>query len=239
MRTTLIGFGESAQLLADTMGIMRNRRNADVAIAYGYKRASRERLNSGRYPIIINRPEAIEKSSNKFKALQIMREAGVPVPNFHRDWQFLQFPMLGRNNNHVKGTDIEYYQTAGDVKSRDYYIEFMPIEKERRYHVIDGKVVSATYKQNGDREGRGAFCRNTATGWTFKTYTPEPALSEIAVRAVGAFGLDFGAVDIIISDGKPYVLEVNTAPGLCPLRADIYAKALDKLAEKVYNVYNS
>jgi carbamoylphosphate synthase large subunit len=236
MNITLIGFGDSATLLADTMGILRNRRNADVAISYGYKRASRARLNSGRYPIIINRPEAIEKSSNKFKALEIMKSAGVPVPNFSREWKDLSFPVLGRDNNHVKGTDIKYY--AYDVDTIDneseYYIEFMEIEKERRYHVIDGKVVTATYKQNGETTGRGAYCRNTTTGWTFKTYTAEPALSEIAIKAVEAFGLDFGAVDILISGGRPYVLEVNTAPGLIPLRVDIYAEKLQKLAERLY-----
>lgn len=237
MNITLIGFGDSATLLADTMGIMRNRRNADVAIAYGYKRASRDRLNSGRYPIIINRPEAVEKSSNKFKALEVMKSAGVAVPNFSREWEDLSFPCLGRDNNHVKGTDIKYY--AYDVDTIDneseYYIEFMEIEKERRYHVIDGQVVAATFKQNGETTGRGAYCRNTTTGWTFKTYTAEPALSEIAVKAVEAFGLDFGAVDILISGGKPYVLEVNTAPGLIEKRAEIYAQELQKLAERLYN----
>jgi hypothetical protein len=228
MRATIIGLGSSSRLLSDTMGLLRNRRRADVAIAYGYKGKSRERLNSGRYPIIINRPEAVEKSSNKHKSLEIMREAGIRVPNYNRVGGLLKLPILGRDFYHTKGSDIRYFETMGDVTPCDYYVEFLPIEKERRYHVIGDKVVSATFKQNGSREGRGWYCRNTTTGWTFKTYTPEPELSEIAVKAVKAFGLDFGAVDIIISGGVPYVLEVNTAPGLCPIRADIYAKELNE-----------
>jgi D-alanine-D-alanine ligase-like ATP-grasp enzyme len=40
-------------------------------------------------------------------------------------------------------------------------------------------------------------------------------------------GLDFGGVDIawVEKGNKPYVLEVNTAPGLTDMTGDWYAKA--------------
>jgi D-alanine-D-alanine ligase-like ATP-grasp enzyme len=42
--------------------------------------------------------------------------------------------------------------------------------------------------------------------------------------------LDFGAVDLVVDrDNKEYVLEVNTAPALSPLRLQHYAEALRKV----------
>jgi D-alanine-D-alanine ligase-like ATP-grasp enzyme len=48
-----------------------------------------------------------------------------------------------------------------------------------------------------------------------------------AVAAVGALGLDFGGVDIawVEKGDKPYVLEVNTAPGLTDMTGGWYAQA--------------
>jgi D-alanine-D-alanine ligase-like ATP-grasp enzyme len=56
----------------------------------------------------------------------------------------------------------------------------------------------------------------------------EPAgLRELGVAAVAAVGLDFGAVDIIWNQTQDrcYVLEINTAPGLCNTTCQKYAEA--------------
>ncbi len=52
-----------------------------------------------------------------------------------------------------------------------------------------------------------------------------------AIEAIRALGLAFGAVDVIWNEKqqKAYVLEVNTAPGLCGQTLEDYANAMQNL----------
>jgi len=101
--------------------------------------------------------------------------------------------------------------------------------------VFQGKVIDvAQKKRKVGHENRDNQIRNHANGWVFAQPTaavPDDVLSE-AIKAVEYLGLDFGAVDIIVGrdDGKPYVLEVNTSPGLQgETTLKFYAEAVDKL----------
>jgi hypothetical protein len=140
--------------------------------------------------------------------------------------------MIGRDFHHTQGKDMVFIESEEDMVPKDYYIEFVPIKKERRYHVFKGNVIAATYKYGGERDGKGKYCRNHSTGWKFSSCKMEPKIAGLAIKAVEAVGLDFGAVDIIIGeDDKAYVLEVNTAPGLIEKRAKDYAEAIKAFKE--------
>jgi glutathione synthase/RimK-type ligase-like ATP-grasp enzyme len=54
-------------------------------------------------------------------------------------------------------------------------------------------------------------------------------VENLAVEAVDAMNLDFGAVDIIMdTDNNVFVLEVNSAPGLGNTETlEVYAKAIE------------
>jgi glutathione synthase/RimK-type ligase-like ATP-grasp enzyme len=55
------------------------------------------------------------------------------------------------------------------------------------------------------------------------------SLAEEAVKSVAAIGLDFGAVDCVLDvDGKAWVLEVNSGPGLEGTAFDTYVTAFKK-----------
>ena len=61
--------------------------------------------------------------------------------------------------------------------------------------------------------------RSWDNGWRFKvpttSFEERKPVRRAARRAVRSLGLDFGAVDVLVdADGKVYVLEVNTAPGI-------------------------
>lgn len=52
--------------------------------------------------------------------------------------------------------------------------------------------------------------------WIFENQglkIPDSA-KELAIGVVGAVGLDFGAVDIVLHNNVPKVLEINSAPGM-------------------------
>lgn len=78
--------------------------------------------------------------------------------------------------------------------------------------------------------------RSNKRGWKFKGVAPTNVtkdIRDVSLAAVKALGLDFGAVDLVIDlEGNPFILEVNSAPGLEGTAFDKWTEALKgKLAE--------
>ena len=78
--------------------------------------------------------------------------------------------------------------------------------------------------------------RSNKRGWKFSNVviTSLPAaLKNAAIKSVETVGLDFGAVDCAMSAGDhPFIIEVNTAPGLQGTSFDKYIAAFrEKIAE--------
>lgn len=103
---------------------------------------------------------------------------------------------------------------------------------EYRVHVFGGQVIHRSIKLRRNREdGQGernpTLVRNVNNGWVYGNTENVPAqVDDLAVRAVAALGLDFGAVDILYYDGaqpEALALEVNTAPGLSPESSALHA----------------
>lgn len=96
--------------------------------------------------------------------------------------------------------------------------------KEWRIHVVDGQVILSQLKQRRqgfqDNENYTSLVRNVEAGWIYsvnfnRTENAEcTVIEQLAIQAIQAIGLDFGAVDIVSKGNTGYVLEVNTAPGL-------------------------
>jgi hypothetical protein len=76
--------------------------------------------------------------------------------------------------------------------------------------------------------------RSNKRGWKFKGVAPTnvpKAVKESATAALKSIELDFGAVDLVLDlDGNPFILEVNSAPGLEGTALEKWTKALkDKI----------
>lgn len=73
--------------------------------------------------------------------------------------------------------------------------------------------------------------KSNKRGWGFSRVAidnTDPGLIEMAKKAVNAIGLDFGAVDCALDyDGKAWIIEVNTGPGLQGGTLTSYIKALE------------
>ena len=78
--------------------------------------------------------------------------------------------------------------------------------------------------------------RSNKRGWKFKGVAPTNVAENIrtvSLAAVKALDLDFGAVDLVLDlEGNPFILEVNSAPGLEGTAFDKWTEALKgKLAD--------
>jgi glutathione synthase/RimK-type ligase-like ATP-grasp enzyme len=138
----------------------------------------------------------------------------------------------------IKGPFDHADETALNANWQHHAVEFLESEKEYRYHVVLGRVILATVKMRRDAEGderyrlpQGMVKRNWQHGYWRQVSCPvRPSCETVALEAVRALGLTFGAVDIIISQGRPFVLEVNARPGI-DAHLDVYVQAFyDTLA---------
>ncbi len=200
----------------------------DVLIRWG----NRERVAYTPSICTINPAAAIERATDKFASLERMRERGVIVPNFSRDPWHLRPPLLGRLNNHTRGQDIRLCMQWRDAVESDFYIEYVPTAREYRARVVGEECVRVSEKVLTTPENYTPWIRNYEHGHTF--VAPRIRLNafqeSLAVAAVKAHGLDFGAVDLVVGDdGHTYVLEVNTAPALAPRSAAAMLGGLTRL----------
>lgn len=184
-------------------------------------------------PRTLNRAEGIRAASGKFGSFRRFRDSDVPIPRFTtsvheaREWGTVVY---GRTNHGFQGRGICVYQPGAECGPHELYVEGIPCEREYRLHVVKGMVVSVQRKYlERPHLDDGGFVKNLAHGYVFKT--PQRGLNgsrhSAAIKAVECLGLDFGAVDMVIdAEGREYVLEVNTAPALSPMRVEKYVAAL-------------
>jgi hypothetical protein len=160
-----------------------------------------------------------------------LRTAGIPVPDFSHSWQDLSFPMLMRRDHRMAGGGIRIALQPKDIRDRDFFTEFIPKDSEFRVHVIGGKVAKVSKKVLREEADYDPLCWNYGNGFRFVTSSPPPGAS-LAMAALYEIGMDFGAVDLLIGiDGKPYVLEVNSAPACCRNTLEIYGSAIAEMVE--------
>lgn len=166
-------------------------------------------------------------SSDKFRALRVMQDNGVPVPFFdiHPDAVMAKADsgtVLGRNFNHTQGRDVVVAHTLQEARlaNSQFFVAYIPKVREYRLHVFGDRVIYTQVKrlEHPEQADPNAVVWNHKNGYALNTQEGlrlNQTRIEAAVKAVAALGLDFGAVDLIVDEkGQEYVLEVNTAPGL-------------------------
>jgi glutathione synthase/RimK-type ligase-like ATP-grasp enzyme len=116
------------------------------------------------------------------------------------------------------------------------YTEYLGRREEYRVHIFRAQPIAIQKKLRRREATINYEVRNLANGWIYAQQFNLPAdqlltLKDIANHACLNLGLDFGAVDLAIrqSDGKVYLLEVNTAPGLKGSTLAAYKTAIERL----------
>lgn len=189
---------------------------------------------------ILNSPEAIKKAINKLSAFEIMKDAGVSIPEFSKTkeeaskWLAAGKTVVVREVvNGYGGEGIKLIENPAEIPDAPLYTQYIPKTEEYRVHVFKNEAFfiqrKARKKEIADDKINWKV-RNLAGGFIFANQDVQvaEACQQEAIKAVQVIGLDFGAVDIIWnkSRDKYYVLEINTAPGLTGTTLEKYAEKL-------------
>jgi len=191
---------------------------------------------------ILNPAERIALNANdKRAAHRAMLEAGVSTPQFWTTWEEakvkateLGCDLLRRRLHHTRGKDILRLKPSDELPRRrrsGYYVQLLDKDAEFRLHVFGDKCIGMAQKVNNSGQG-DSLIWNDDNGWDF-VYIPQDEREQIphykkmvaeSAKALKAIGLSFGAVDLVMVKGQPYILEVNTAPALHQTKR--YSKAM-------------
>jgi glutathione synthase/RimK-type ligase-like ATP-grasp enzyme len=192
---------------------------------------------------VFNPPAAIASAVNKLTAMSAMQAAGVRVPEFTTTTPLAARGIwLARCNLFGSGGDgIKVVREGETFPAAPLYVKYIPKLDEWRIHVAFGRAILAQKKlRQADNEQTPdqKLIRNHDNGWVFAPRDLDAdvssAVKDAAVKAVSAMGLDFGAVDLIVGkkDGLPYILEVNTAPGIeSPTLKEAYSVAFSQAVQ--------
>jgi glutathione synthase/RimK-type ligase-like ATP-grasp enzyme len=200
----------------------------------------------------INHATVVDRATDKVQCLQLLKDAGVPVPEFTtnrytaEEWTRRGMIVYCRTLTRASaGRGIILASFPSEIRNAPLYTKKLPIKGEYRVHVCNGKVIDYQKKrkreeaiENGDINEN---IRNLSSGYVYcrNNLTRIEDNEKLAVMATNTLNLHFGAVDIIRDiNHKSYVLEVNTAPGLEGITLINYTNAikemLNEMGEKRY-----
>ena len=198
-----------------------------------------------------NESQAISRSRDKLRSLQILarRGIGLPVTGFAHSTQDIDglielvggAPLVIKLLEGTQGIGVvlaETYQAAKSVieafRGLDANILVQEYIKEAggadlRCFVIGDKVIAAMKRQGAE----GDFRSNLHRGGSATKVRLTPEERSTAVRAAKAMGLRVAGVDLLRSHHGPVVMEVNSSPGLEGIEKATGLDVADKIIEYV------
>ncbi|WP_138991031.1 30S ribosomal protein S6--L-glutamate ligase [Larkinella sp. C7] len=201
------------------------------------------------------RSQAITRSRNKLRSLQVLSKAGVGLPKT----VFAKHPkdvdqlialvggppvvikllegtqglgvVLAETAKTAKSTIEAFYGLKANVLIQEYIAEAKGADI--RAFVVGGRVVGAMKRQGKE----GEFRSNLHRGGSGQAVLLTPDEEWTAVNAAKALGLRVAGVDMLQSQRGPLVLEVNSSPGLEGIEKttgiDIAGQIVDFIEEKI------
>jgi ribosomal protein S6--L-glutamate ligase len=179
-----------------------------------------------------NESQAISRSRDKLRCLQILAREGIglPVTGFAHATQDIEglietvggAPLVIKLLEGTQGIGVvlaETHQAArsvieafrgldANILVQEYIAEAQG--SDLRCFVVGSKVVAAMKRQGAE----GEFRSNLHRGGQAETIRLTPEERSTAVRAAKAMGLRVAGVDLLRSNHGPVVMEVNSSPGL-------------------------
>ncbi len=167
---------------------------------------------------ILNPYPASAAVRDKIVASRVLQEAGIPTPATYvasdpqellphlDEGPLIVKPYLGAGGHHVQVVRTAVELAAVPVNRREpvFAQRYHPPQgRDRKIYVIGTEVFGV----------KKIFPRRTDADKLGEPFHVGPDLADIARRCGQAFGVELYGVDIIESEGRPYVVDVASAPG--------------------------
>jgi len=142
---------------------------------------------------------------------------------------------------HIFDGKIIYAVKKSKKSKEEYMMSYIAQELESQKKLAEknnnpfdeatAKLIIERMAKKKVADGADMIIRSNKLGWKFShVKTIDKTLEREAIKALKALKLDFGAVDCCIDvDNTPYIIEVNTGPGLEKTSFDTYVKAFKDL----------
>jgi glutathione synthase/RimK-type ligase-like ATP-grasp enzyme len=237
--------------------VSRERVDAVARFYNGFVNWGSSRLPDGITLPVINIPSAVAKCVNKrtfFEEVGDLTNMAVAYSRAEAENLFSRYrKVVCRTNVTGSGGDgIVIARSRDELVNAQLYTAYIPKRAEYRVHVVGGEIILIQQKRRRAdlpaevvEDTDAALIRNHANGWVYAVDNVDPPsdeLKEACIEIVSELGLDFGAVDVMVGarNNEPYILEVNTAPGIqSPTLAEAYRAAMLRLIGGKVNVATS
>lgn len=204
---------------------------------------------------VLNKPEGIINSRDKFRSLQLLSQGGVKIPNtyFSNDMyyadrivnQLLGYPFIMKVLEGTQGQGVflvkspeeaeqlfaEHIKKQTRVILQEFLSEFSG--KDLRIIVVKGEVVASMMRVAQE----GEFRSNIHMGGKGENVTISEAEKEMAIRSLEILGLEMAGVDIMRSSQGSMVIEVNSSPGFEGIEGTTKIDVAGKLIEHIENSF--
>lgn len=199
--------------------------------------------------------QAIIRSRDKLRSLQILSRAGIGIPrtvfaNFPKDDEVVRLinkvggtPVVIKLLEGTQGVGVILAETENSAKSiieafsglqtNILIQEFIQESKgvDIRAFVVNGKVVGSMERKGAEGEFRSNLHRG-GVGSKIKLTPDEKAT---AIKAAKAMGLQIAGVDMLRSNQGSLILEVNSSPGLEGIETVTGINIAGKIIEYIEN----
>lgn len=180
---------------------------------------------------VLNHPDKVAIAVDKIKTFKVLSDAGISTPEYSskiedaKNWIKNGNTVFCRTKVRASGGEgIVVAKTEAELVNCPLYTLYKKKKHEYRIAVVNGVVIDFMQKKknsewNVEMNGEVDYLvRSHGRGWIMarEGVNPPRIVLDLAIKSVKSLGLDFASVDIIFneSEGKAYVLELNTAPGL-------------------------
>jgi ribosomal protein S6--L-glutamate ligase len=185
----------------------------------------------GAFPV--NESQAIARSRDKLRCLQILsrEEVGMPETAYARQPGDIEkvleivggVPVVIKLLEGTQGKGVVLTETPQAAKSvieafhdleQDILVQRFVKEssgRDVRAFVVGRKVVAAMERRNSKPDEFRSNIHRGGQGYPIKL---SREYRDTALRAASAIGLDVAGVDMLISNEGPMIMEVNSSPGL-------------------------